>query len=77
MLRENMLNLMTRCDSMSRKKIKKLKQHGPKLHDIHIVLATEKYHAFAEVAMHVDGHAVVAKEETKDLYQSMGLISLT
>ena len=35
------------------------------------MLATEKYRAFAEVAMHVDGHAVVAKEETKDLYQSI------
>ena len=53
------------------KKVEKLGQHGAKLHDVHIMLAMEKHRALAEVSMNVDGHLVVAKAETKELYQSI------
>ncbi len=56
------------------KKVKKLEQHGATLHDVHIMLAMEKHRALAEVSMNVDGHPVVAKAETKELYQSIDTV---
>lgn len=53
------------------KKIQKLEQHGARLHDVNVILGMEKYRAVAEVSINVDGHAIVAKEETKELYQAI------
>ncbi len=53
------------------KKMQKLEQHGARLHDVNVILGMEKYRAVAEVSINVDGHAIVAKDETKELYQSI------
>ncbi|MBQ26965.1 MAG: ribosomal subunit interface protein [Nitrospiraceae bacterium] len=53
------------------KKVEKLGQYGAKLHDVHIMLAMEKYRALADISVNVGGHAVVAKAETKTLYRSI------
>ena len=53
------------------KKMGKLERHGVKLHDVHVTLAMEKVRALAEVSINVDGHHLVAKEESKELSQSI------
>ncbi|HIC04249.1 MAG TPA: ribosome-associated translation inhibitor RaiA [Nitrospirales bacterium] len=53
------------------KKVRKLEQHGARLHDVSVILGMEKYRAVAEVSINVDGHSVIAKDETKELYQSI------
>lgn len=53
------------------KKVQKLEQHGARLHDVNVILGMEKYRVVAEVSVNVDGHAIIAKDETKELYQSI------
>jgi putative sigma-54 modulation protein len=52
------------------KKVRKLEQHGARPHDVSVILGMEKYREVAEVSINVDGHSVIARDETKELYQS-------
>jgi len=53
------------------KELKKLERHFHKEAEIQVTLCVEKYRHIAEVSCNVGGHLLQAKEETKDMYQSV------
>lgn len=56
-------------------KIQKVEKYFDKVIDAHVILGKEKYFSFAEATILVSGTRLHAKEEAKDIYAAIDLLS--
>lgn len=57
------------------KKLEHLYEHFSHIENIHVALHVEHYTHVAEATVYIDGTELHAKADSKDMYESIGLLS--